>query len=83
MNKATSIVLELQQLAIDRNNNISDLLRKALLVSSKLGLDDFKEWINNELHGYRGKEVPLYRKVRAQVKANNPYNGLIPVRFGS
>jgi hypothetical protein len=78
----SSIVLELQALATDRRNDITDLLRKSLLVATKLKLDDFRSWANYELHGYRdGSEVPNYRKVRCEVKAKNPYYGLIPIVF--
>lgn len=75
----TSIVLELQSLATDRSNDITDLLRKALLVASKLKLEEFKTWINHELHGYKGSDVPDYRKTSSEIKLKNPYHGLIPV----
>lgn len=80
MQKNNSIVLELQQLAIDRSNNISDLLRKSLLVSSKLNLSEFEDWTRNELNGYT-KNVPKYRNLKVKVKAKNPQRGLIPVMF--
>ncbi len=65
MKPRNSIVLELQDLAIGRDNNISDLLRKALLVASKLNLIEFKEWVNSELNGYTEVGVPDYRKLNA------------------
>src|SRR5690349_859361 len=73
-----SIVLELQRLAIDDKQNITELLRKALLVASKLKLTEFAEWATNELHGYKQADVPDYRKIRAEVKVDNPYHGLVP-----
>lgn len=77
-----SIVLQLQELATDKANDISDLLRKALLVATKLGLADFKQWIESELNGYRNNvDVPHYRKARAQLKLKNPYHGLVPIYF--
>jgi hypothetical protein len=78
-----SLVLEIQTLAIEAQNDISDLLRKALFAATKLGLDDFKDWVNKELNGYREGEVPEYRKTRATISFKNPYHGLIPVHFGS
>jgi len=51
-----SIILELQQQAIDSNTDILSILRKALLVSRKLELTDFEQWINNELNGYQNTE---------------------------
>jgi hypothetical protein len=76
-----SLVLELQQLATDGEKNIINLLRKALLVATKLNLTEFRDWIRNELNGYEGGEVPSYRKCHAQVKGKNPFHGLIPIGF--
>jgi hypothetical protein len=75
-----SIVIQLQLLATDRSNDISDLLRKALLVAAKLGLREFRQWIECELNGYPANaSVPEYRKARAELRLANPYNGLIPI----
>jgi len=69
----TSIVRELQRDAIDRNVPVSDLLRKALLVATKLGVRDLEAWINHELNGYTGgTEVPRYRQLRGELKGFNP-----------
>ena len=76
-----SIVLEIQSLATDSQQDIADLLRKALLVATKLKLEDFKNWISKELDGYREGKVPKYREARASVYLKNPYHGLIPVYF--
>ena len=56
----------------------TDLLRKALLVATKLRTDDFRQWITNELHGYGDSKVPAYRTAQADLRAKNPYHGLIP-----
>lgn len=75
-----SIILELQQQAIDSNIDILSLLRKALLVSRKLELADFEQWVNNKLNGYQDTDkIPDYRKIRGELKGWNPYNGWIPV----
>ena len=76
-----SLVIELQQGAMDPNAKVSDLLRKALVVATKLGLEEFKIWIELELKGYGSQEVPEYRKIHGEVKAENPYHGWIPVVF--
>ncbi|MFB3897727.1 MAG: hypothetical protein ACE14V_15660 [bacterium] len=80
MKKETSIILELQSLAIEKEHDITDLLRKALLVATKLNLNDFREWVLQELQGYK-KGVPDYRKCRAEIFVKNPYRGLIPFFF--
>lgn len=74
-----SLVLELQKDALDRGMRITDLLRKALLVSRKLKIKDIEEWINNELNGYAESPIPDYRVVNGELKAFNPYRGWLPV----
>lgn len=64
------IVLELQQEAISKESDILNLLRKAYLVARKLKLNEFENWINNELNGYENMDkLPDYRKIRGEVKA--------------
>lgn len=82
MKPQSSIVLELQRLATDKVNDVADLCRKALLVATKLKLDDFRAWIGHELNGYEGSdEVPAYRRCQCQLRLKNPYRGLIPMVF--
>jgi hypothetical protein len=77
-----SIVSELQTEALDREVQITDLLRKSLLVARKLKVTDIEEWIELELNGYGvADKIPKYRKVKGQVKAKNPMRGWIPVSF--
>ena len=78
-----SIVLEIQRMATENKEDISDLLRKAFLVATKLKLTDFRDWVDKELNGYRKGPVPEYRGVKAKVWLKNPYHGLIPVVFQS
>ena len=76
----SKIVIELQQEALKSDFDIMSLLRKAYLVAKKLKLQEFEEWINNELNGYGDKEeIPEYRLLRGEIKAWNPYHGWIPV----
>lgn len=70
-----SIVLKLQMLASDPNSDVEELLNKALLVASKLKI---KKWCQAELDGDFGKKCPDYRMIKGQLKAVNPYRGLIP-----
>ncbi|MBE7508251.1 MAG: hypothetical protein HS101_18470 [Planctomycetia bacterium] len=76
-----SIVLELQQKALDKDADVAELVRTALLVARKLGINDFAEWAELELRGYKNEELPDYRKVQAEVKAFNPYRGWVPFIF--
>jgi len=74
-----SLVLELQAAAMDGATKVDGLVRKALVVATKLKLNDFREWCERELHGYASAGVPDYRRVKGQLKARNPYHGWVPV----
>lgn len=77
-----SVVIQLQQEALDAKVPVSDLLRKALVVARKLGQREFQTWIEQELNGYAGtKDAPGYREVKGQVRGWNPYRGWIPLIF--
>ena len=45
----TSLVLELQQEAMDPEVRVDALLRKAVVVATTLGIDDFRVWAEKEL----------------------------------
>lgn len=78
----TSLVHELQQEALDSKVKVSDLLRKALVVSKKLGISEIEAWINKELNGYEeGGDAPDYRMAHGQVMVDDPRSGMIPVVF--
>ncbi|GKS03379.1 hypothetical protein PSTH1771_00205 [Pseudomonas syringae pv. theae] len=77
-----SLVLGLQKDVLDRSIHITDLLRKALLVSRKLKIKDIESWLNSELNGYTDKEIPDYRVAYGELKAFNPCRGWIPVQVG-
>ncbi len=78
-----SLVLEIQRDALDPSVSVLTLLRKALVVARKLGLQEFQNWIELELGGYIEKEsLPSYRYVQGQLKGWNPYHGWQPVIAG-
>jgi hypothetical protein len=71
-----SIVIDLQKHIIQNKKTPTELLREALLISTKLKLDNFKIWIGNELKGYSSRdEMPSYRIISGEVKFFNPYQG--------
>jgi hypothetical protein len=79
----SSLVLELQHDALNPSINLADLLRKALLVSRKLGINDFQTWIERELNGYQDdKDLPEYRKISGTSQGLVPYQGWQPIQFG-
>jgi hypothetical protein len=64
-----SIVLELQRECLDPTVSIADILRKALLVSRKLGVREFQVWAERELNGYSEvSDLPSYRTVRGDLQ---------------
>jgi hypothetical protein len=76
----SSVIVELQRDALDKNVSVSELLRKALVVARKLKLSELQKWIENELNGYKD-ETPDYRVAFGQIRGWNPYNGWVPLIF--
>jgi hypothetical protein len=77
-----SLVLELQRDCLSDEVSISNLLRKGMVVSKKLGLTDIEKWIENEINGYgENEKAPGYRIIPGEIVAWNPYRGWIPVVF--
>lgn len=79
----SSLVLELQSLAMDPQTKVTDLVRRTLVVATKLHQGEMRDWATTELAGYNEKEVPPYRRIEGQVMAQNPVRGLVPVMFES
>lgn len=81
---SATLIEELQMAACDKTTPISDLLRKALLVASRLEVPAIPDWIKKELSGYTAEdEIPPYRQIPGTVKARNPFHGWIPAQFPS
>jgi len=76
----SGLVLELQRDALDNSVEITNLLRKALVVSRKLGVVGIEDWLEQELNGYSiaEKDLPKYREINGALKVYNPIRGLIP-----
>ncbi len=77
----SGLVLELQRDCLDSNIKTSDLLRKALVVATKLDINDIEVWINNELNGYKNEdEAPEYRQFHGEIKYwNHHYRNWYPI----
>ena len=77
-----SLVLALQQDALDEDVSTVALLRNALVVAKKLDVGEIDEWLSNELNGYaEGKEIPEYRYLHGELKVFNPYRGWMQGKF--
>ncbi|PTS80456.1 hypothetical protein DBR33_01625 [Stenotrophomonas sp. HMWF022] len=78
----SSLVQEIQRDALDPKVGVSDLLRKALVVSTKLKINGDTAWIKAELSGYGGDaELPSYRELRGIPQVHNPFHGYIPFQM--
>jgi len=77
-----SLISDLQRDALNEDMKVSGLLRKALVVAEKLGVEEFKSWINYELNGYPNSvKSPEYRIINVEVKYFNPFHGWKPILF--
>ncbi|MES0023140.1 MULTISPECIES: hypothetical protein [unclassified Mesorhizobium] len=73
------LVEEIQRDALNPNIPVSNLLRKVKVAAAKLKLDKVEDWVEHELNGYGGVELPDYRILYGRPQAFNPYNGWIPI----
>ncbi len=75
-----SMILDLQNELIQSKCDVLQVLRKAHLIADKLKMDEFNEWVLNELNGYRKNDrLPKYRMVKGELKYWNPFYGWQPV----
>lgn len=66
-----SLLRQIQDAAIDSSVDLPTLLRKCKVLAARLGNDDFKRWIDNELSGYDNKdELPEYRVLNVNSKGH-------------
>lgn len=79
----SSLVLELQADALDPSVSVLNLLRKALVVAKKLGVQEFQTWVELELDGYDITSIPEYRSICGQLRAWNRYQGWQPIATNS
>ena len=81
--KTPSLIDELQRDALDSKVSVTELLRKCLVVGSKLGVGELTDWARLELDGYKNiSEVPEYRDAHGTPQVWNPYHGYQPLMFG-
>ncbi len=72
------LIDQIQRDALDPKIPVSVLLRKMKVITSKLGLGQMAQWVEQEASGYRG-EVPTYRKFHGHLQILNPHRGWMPV----
>ena len=63
-----SAIALLQEMTLDPVQDLNTILRKAYSFSIRLGLEEFKIWLSNELTGYKDTTViPGYRIITSQL----------------
>lgn len=77
------LIIQIQQDCLDQTVSVTNLLRRAKIAATKLGVDEFLKWINNELEGYNcsADELPGYRVLVGRAEALNPRYGWRPILF--
>lgn len=81
----TSLVVELQADALNDSVPVLSLLRKARVLSVKLGITTIDNWLDWEMNGYPdGAPIPSYRHVVGQTVCFNPHRGCwIPMQISN
>lgn len=69
-----SLVVELQTEAL-ASGSVLGLLRKALVVASKLSIKEVQAWARAEIDGYK-TTPPEYRRFSSELRSLNPYSGV-------
>lgn len=79
----SSMVLDLQRDVLENKKKSSELLRNAYLIARKLNSNEFVNFTNLELNGYKTESIlPDYRKLQyTKLEAFNPYYGWVPLQF--
>ena len=78
----SSLILEIQQDALNKDVDVADILRKALAASIKLNVSNIEHWLKKELNGYKiDEQLPEYRTLHGRPVYLNPYNGWQPLIF--
>ncbi|MFN4056521.1 MAG: hypothetical protein ACK4GU_16890, partial [Alishewanella aestuarii] len=66
-----SLLREIQSAAIDSHTDLASLLRKCKVLAARLGSNDFKAWVDNELSGYKSVDgLPEYRILNVNSKGH-------------
>ena len=56
-----TLLQEIQQLAVDSSVDLDSILRKCLILASRLRQKELKTWVRSELDGYSSDNLPDYR----------------------
>lgn len=69
VDRATSLLRDIQKGALDSSTSVSDLLRKCVALGGASGSRRLLDWSSSELSGYQDKsDLPAYRTVAAPLQ---------------
>ena len=67
MSESKTLLQQIEEEAVDSKSDVAALLRKCLVLASRLRNDSLKSWIQFELNGYtEASDIPEYRVVPCQ-----------------
>jgi hypothetical protein len=76
------LISEIIAAALDEKTSSSELLRKALVASRRLGNAEVADWVQYELNGFpHGVELPSYRRIKGELQGEDDWVGWKPVLF--
>lgn len=78
----SGLVDQLQADVLNSTVPVSILLRKVKVAAVKLGLDEALAWVEEELNGYQGDDIPAYRKVHGVTSGMDFYQRWSPIHIG-
>lgn len=55
---------------VNQDCKLSDTILKVKIIANKLKNEKLKDWVDNEINGYIGKDVPEYRLVHVGIFGN-------------
>jgi hypothetical protein len=76
---ARGLIEEIQGEALDASAAVGGLLRKVKVAAAKLKLARIEQWVDHELKGYGGAELPGYRILKGGLRVWSEYHGWQPV----
>lgn len=75
-----SLLRDIQATAVESDSDVATLLRKCKILAVRLGNNDFKRWVDQELNGYSDiSQLPKYRKLRVESLGNfsGPFGSIL------
>ena len=63
--RRSSLISQIERGANDSQSDLADVLRKCITLGGHAGSAELRDWARQELDGYRGADIPSYRRLEA------------------